>query len=156
MPRDYFPFVFLLRLSSDPRCRIEVSEINDGPVVSLRAHARIRKNGVFTTARSRAIRYKIYLRASFNRLPRDVRLYRYTVVSLVAPRTLSKIMRCNAGMSSRETSNIIVQNISSDASPAVINTLPENTLLLRFVSDKMNYHRQLLSSEIRQEGSDAR
>lgn len=155
---DYFPFAFLLRLSSGLRCRIEVSEITTGLLSLTASCAHIRKNGVFTAARSRATRSAKYLRASFNRLPRNIRLYRYGgfVRRQQPPRTLSKIMRCNAGMSSHETSNIIVQNISGREPGVVINTLPENTLLLRFVSDKMNYHRQLLSSEIRQERSEAR
>lgn len=155
---DYFPFVFLLRLSSGLRCRMEVSEITTDLLSLSELHSH--KNGIFTTACTRVARATKYLQASFNRLSRNVRLYRYGgfVRRQQPPRTY--VVEDNAlqrgDVVARDIKHHRSKHLSGREISVVINTLPENTLLLRFVSNKMNYHRQLLSSEIRQEGSDAR
>lgn len=108
---DYFPFVLLLRLRlNEYRC-----------LKLLRREAHVRKNGVFAIARSRrGISWlpSIGLPSRRASIP-----LRRTLRSSV---TTTKIMRCNedGNVARRCTKHLRARG------PIVINTLPENTLLL--------------------------
>lgn len=123
---DYFPFAFLLRLNSG--FGIEVSEIT-GKHEDPADEDRTRKNGVYLQSRAHATR----TRRGISWLPLIGFLRRRMLIPLRGTlRSYNKhVVEDNALQ--RGDGNVArdVQNISPGARPSlVINTLPENTLLL--------------------------